>query len=78
MDDINIKILELKTKNLMSKRQLVINILVVLIGGIIGLAFMPNGALKNIFIILGVLYAMVLIKDFLAIDIKIEKLLKWK
>lgn len=78
MEDVNIKILELKTNNLISKRQLAVNSAVVLIGGIVGLAFMPNGFLKCGLIVFGIFYAVVLIKEFLIMNAKIEKLLEWR
>ncbi len=69
------KILELKIKDLISLRQLITQTLVILIGGVVGLFFIPESKLKYIVIVFGVFYVMVLGKNLYSTINKIDKYL---
>ena len=72
MEEDKIKIIEKRVKNLMLSKQLIIQTLIVIAGGTIGLLFMPNTALRNVFIFIGVLFAVALIKSFQSIDSEVN------
>ena len=75
MNDEKLKFLELKIKDLVSLRQLITQALVVLIGGVVGLFFIPESKLKYIVIAFGVFYVVVLGKNLYSTINKIDKLL---
>ncbi len=77
MDNDAIKIEELKLiiKNLLSLRQNLINILIVLISGVIGVCFMPNNILKFVLIGIGLLYIAIFGKNLHQTEEKINNYL---
>ncbi len=72
MDENDLKIVEIRVKNLMLSKQLIIQTLIVTAGGTMGLLFMPNTALRNVLIFIGVLFSIALIKSFQSIDSEIN------
>ncbi len=75
MDNEQLKILELKINDLISLRQLVTQTLVVLIGGVVGLFFLPDSKLKYVVIIIGLLYVFFIGKTLYRTINKINKYL---
>lgn len=69
------EILKLKVESLVALRTNLINILIVLIGGIISLLFLPDYSFKYSLIILGVFYVLVFLSNLLSINNKLDKLL---
>lgn len=69
------EILKLKIQSLVALRTNLINILIVLIGGIISLLFLPDYSFKYLLIILGVFYVLVFLSNLLSINNKLDKLL---
>lgn len=55
-ETIKIEKLKLKVQALNSARQLTVTSLIALIGGVVGLAFLPNNILKFTFIPAGIFY----------------------
>ena len=66
---------KLKLENLINKRQLAIHMLSIVIGGIIGLLFLPQGLKTIILMILGLYYATVLSTNYVKLNNEIEKLI---
>ena len=75
MEEEKLKILELRVKDLISSKQLIISILIVLVGGISGLFFIVYSLPRNFLICFGIFYALILIKDFNNTNSEIRKYL---
>ena len=75
MEEEKLKILELRVTDLISSKQLIISILIVLVGGISGLFFIENSLPRNFLICFGIFYALILIKDFNNTNSEIRKYL---
>ncbi len=69
------EILKLKVQSLTTLRTSIINILIVLIGGIVSLMFLPNSSLKCFLACIGGFYIIVFIFNLVNITNKIETLL---
>lgn len=72
------KMTELKIKILLSLRQNVTNALIVLIGGVVGMCFMPDTILKYIFIAVGIFYAIILMKNLYYAETGLKDILQRK
>ncbi len=72
MTDEDLKIMEIRVKNLMLSKQIIIQALIVIIGGLIGLGFMSSGTLRNSLLVFGLFYVLVLIKNFSSVCGEIE------
>lgn len=75
MDENDLKVMEIRVKNLMLSKQLIVQTLTVIIGGMIGLGFMQSSPLRNSLLVFGIFYVLVLIKNFSSITGEIEKYL---
>ncbi len=71
MDENDLKIIEIRVKNLMLSKQLIVQTLTVIIGGIIGLWFTPS-IFKWPLTIFGLMFSIVLIKNFQDINTEIN------
>lgn len=71
-------IIQSRITNLINLRQIVSQALIVLIGGIIGLFFMPNHTAKYIAITLGLMYVPILMKDLFKINKELKEYLYHK
>ena len=67
MDENDLKIIEIRVKNLMLSKQLIVQTLIVIIGGMIGLGFMPDNVLK------WSLFVLIFVKNFYDIRSEIIK-----
>ena len=67
-----IEILKLRVQDLLSQRQIIVQALVVLIGGIAGISFLSHSVLKYTLIVAGVLYVIILAKNLYSV----QKILK--
>lgn len=69
------EVLKLRVKNLISLRTSLINILIVLIGGVVSLFFFPNSRFTLIFGLVGGFYILVFLSNLLNLNNKLDKLL---
>ena len=69
------EVLKLKVENFISLRASIINILIVLIGGVVSLAFVPNSIPKGILICFGFFYIFTFSSNLINIMRSIDKLL---
>lgn len=69
------EILKLKVESLVALRTNLINILIVLIGGVVSLFFFPNSQFTLIFGLVGVFYILVFLSNLLSLNNKLDKLL---
>ena len=72
MNENDLKIIEIRVKNLMLSKQLIIQTLIVVVGGSMGLLFMPSSILRNVLVFAGVLFSIALIKSFQSIDSEVN------
>ncbi len=70
------EILRTKIDNEINKRQLVIQLFGLLVGGIIGLLFVPFSLKKPILIILGFYYCYVLLDNYIILNNRVNNLIK--
>ena len=75
MDESDLKIIEIRVKNLMLSKHLIVQTLTVIIGGIAGLGFMPNTGLKYFLIIAGALFAIIFINNYQDVNQEINRYL---
>lgn len=73
MDENDLKIIEIRVKNLMLSKQLIVQTLIVIIGGMIGLGFMPDNVLKWPLLFVGSLFVLIFVKNFYDIRSEIIK-----
>lgn len=73
MDKGDLKIIEIRVKNLMLSKQLIVQTLTVIIGGMIGLGFMPDNRLKWPLLIVGLFFVLIFLKNFYDIRSEIIK-----
>lgn len=69
------EILKLKVQNLAGLRTSTINILIVLIGGMVSLMFLPNSPLKYFLACIGGFYIIIFVSNLVNITNKIDTLL---
>jgi len=69
------EILKLKIKSLISLRTNLINVLIVLIGGVASLFFLPIRPITYLFGALGFFYILVFVSNLISTNIKLDKLL---
>jgi hypothetical protein len=69
------EILKLKIKSLISLRTNLINVLIVLIGGVVSLSFLPIHLVPSLFGVLGFFYILVFLSNLISTNNKIDKLL---
>ena len=69
------EVTKLKIENLINKRQLAIHMLSIVIGGIIGLLFLPTDIKTIILMLLGLYYAAMLSTNYVKLNNEIEKLI---
>lgn len=62
-NSIELEKIKLKVNSLVALRQLITQTLALMIGGLAGICFMPNGTLKFIIIGLGLFYVIVLARN---------------
>lgn len=67
---------EIKINNLISKRQLAINMFGIVAAGIVGLTFMQTTIKSVILLLAGIYVAIVLINNYVVLNYKIDKLIK--
>lgn len=72
-NSIKLEKIKIKTEHLVSLRQLLTQSLTILIGGLVGLWFMPNCALKTVLLVAGLFYMTVLIKSLYSVIIELNK-----
>ena len=73
MDENDLRIIEIRVKNLMLSKQLIVQTLIVIIGGMIGLGFMPDNVLKWPLLFVGSLFVLIFVKNFYDIRSEIIK-----
>ncbi len=71
-----IEILKLRVGDLLIQRQIISQALMVLIGGIAGICFMPDGILKYAFIVSGIFYIFVLVQNLYRAQMILKSLYK--
>lgn len=76
--NLELKIYELRVQELLNKRQMVINMLTVLLTGEIGLLFIRFSSLTLCLFILGLYYIIMLTNNYTTINNKLYKYLKIK
>ncbi len=69
------EILKLKIKSLISLRTNLINVLIVLVGGVLSLSFFQTSILKGFVICIGVFYILVFLSNLVDTNKQIDKLL---
>ena len=67
--------LKLKVQSLVTLRTSLINVLIVLIGGVVSLLFLPKYSFNYLLGILGGFYILIFLSNLLSISTKIDKLL---
>lgn len=70
------EIIKVKLQNLINKRQLAIHLFAIIIGGIIGLLFLPFSLKTELLFIIGLYYSFVLLNNYIKLDASIDKLIK--
>jgi len=73
MNENDLKIVEIRVKNLMLSKQLIVQTLTVIIGGMIGLGFMPDNMLKWPLLFAGSLFVIIFLKNFYDVRSEIIK-----
>ena len=64
---------EIKIKNLINKRQLSIQLLGIVTGGVIGLLFLPLQIKTIILLIIGIYYSVLLLTNYIKLDRLIDE-----
>lgn len=67
---------KIKVQNLISKRQLAMQMFGICIAGVLGLLFIPFTLKTAILMIIGIYYCFILITNYLKLDSDIDKILK--
>ena len=64
---------EIKIKNLINKRQLSIQLFIIVTGGVIGLLFLPLEIKTIILLIIGIYYSILLLTNYIKLDKLIDE-----
>lgn len=72
-NSVKLEKIKIKTKHLVSLRQLLASALSLLIGGVIGIWFTPDCTLKTVLILAGLLYTVVLAKSLYSTIVELNK-----